>query len=184
MSPSATCTRCGIQDEFFRHCIRDCKFSHSLWTHIGFNNLDFFSKSDAFDWLKLGGTGPQALLFSAGVWWSWKHCNLMCMNNETWSLSQISFNIRAMVGTSQNCFSPVFNDRLVDRYIKWNNNNHSCAILNVDDRCLDSTVRSGFGGIIRNTFRHYLAGLLGFIQGSSDILLAELYAIYKGLLLA
>jgi hypothetical protein len=39
-------------------------------------------------------------------------------------------------------------------------------------------------GIIRNTFGHYLAGFSGFIQGSSDILLAEFYAIYKGLLLA
>ncbi|PNY07146.1 replication A1-like protein [Trifolium pratense] len=50
--------------------------------------------------------------------------------------------------------------------------------------CLDSPVRSGFGGIIRNTFGHYLANFSSFIQGSSDILLAKLYAIYKGLLLA
>ncbi|MCI17304.1 RNA-directed DNA polymerase (Reverse transcriptase), partial [Trifolium medium] len=35
--------------------------------------------------------------------------------------------------------------------------------------------------LARNIFGHYLAG---FIQGSSDILLAELYAIYKALLLA
>jgi ribonuclease HI len=45
-------------------------------------------------------------------------------------------------------------------------------------------VQYGFGGIIKNTFGHYLVGFPGFIQGSSDILLAELYAIYKGLLLA
>jgi ribonuclease HI len=84
-----------------------------------------------------------------------------------------------MVETSRNCFSHVSNDRLVDRYIKWNSNNHSCAILNVDGSCPDSPVRSGFGGIIRN-----LAGFSCSIQGSSDILLAELYAIYKGLSLA
>ncbi|GAU22830.1 hypothetical protein TSUD_281970 [Trifolium subterraneum] len=50
--------------------------------------------------------------------------------------------------------------------------------------CLDFPVRSGYGGIIINTLGHYLAVFLGFIQGSSDILLAEMYAIYKGLLLA
>jgi hypothetical protein len=50
----------------------------------------------------------------------------------------------------------------------------------LDGRCLGSFVRSVFDGIIRNTFGHYLAGL---IQGSSDILFAELSAIYKGLLL-
>jgi ribonuclease HI len=54
----------------------------------------------------------------------------------------------------------------------------------VDDSCLGSPVRSGFGGIIKNTFGHYLASFSGFIQGSSGILFAELYAIYKGFLLA
>jgi hypothetical protein len=54
----------------------------------------------------------------------------------------------------------------------------------MDDSCLGSLIRFGFDGIIRNTFSHYLVGFSGFIQGSSDILLAELYVIYKGLLLA
>jgi ribonuclease HI len=89
-----------------------------------------------------------------------------------------------MVETFRICFSPVSNDRLVDRHIKWNNNNYSCVILNVDGSCLGSPIRSGFGGIIRNTFGHYLAGFSGFIPETSDILLVELYAIYKGLLLA
>jgi hypothetical protein len=42
---------------------------------------------------------------------------------------------------------------------------------------LGSPVRSGFGGIIRNIFGHYLTGFSGFIPETSDILLAELYAI-------
>ncbi|GAU51122.1 hypothetical protein TSUD_28730 [Trifolium subterraneum] len=90
-----------------------------------------------------------------------------------------------MVETFRNCFSSdASNERLVDRDIKWNHNNYSCNILNVDGSCLVSPVRSGYDGIIRNTFGHYLADFSGFIQGLSDILLAELYAIYKGLLLA
>ncbi|KAK2434396.1 hypothetical protein QL285_019553 [Trifolium repens] len=89
-----------------------------------------------------------------------------------------------MVETSKNCLSFVSDDRLVDRYIKWNNNNHPCAILNVDANCLDSPIRSGFDGIIRNTFDDYPAGFSDFIRESSDILLVEMYAIYKGLLLA
>ncbi|KAK2392428.1 hypothetical protein QL285_065789 [Trifolium repens] len=89
-----------------------------------------------------------------------------------------------MVETLRSCFSPVPNDRLVDRYIKWNNNNYSCVILNVDGSCLGSPVRAGFGGIIRNTFGHYLTGFSGFIPKTSDILFVELFAIYKGLLLA
>ncbi|PNX80556.1 ribonuclease H [Trifolium pratense] len=38
---------------------------------------------DVCDWLKLGATGSKDLIFSAGVWWSWRHRNLMCLNNET-----------------------------------------------------------------------------------------------------
>jgi hypothetical protein len=72
---------------------------------------------------------------------------------------------------------------LVGRYTKWNNNNYSCVILNVDECCLSSPVQSGFDDIIKNTPGHYFAGISGSIQGSSNILLAELYAIYKGLLL-
>jgi ribonuclease HI len=89
-----------------------------------------------------------------------------------------------MVETFRNCFSPVFNDKLADRHIKWNNNNYFCAILNVDESCLGSPVRSGFGAINRNTFGHYLVGFSGFIPETYDIFLVELYAIYKGLLLA
>ncbi|PNY07026.1 ribonuclease H, partial [Trifolium pratense] len=54
-------------------------------------------------------------------------------------------------------------------------------ILNVDGSCLGSPVRVGFGGIIRNDSGYYLSG---FIQGSLDILHAELLAIYQGLTLA
>jgi hypothetical protein len=129
MNPSATCIRCGLQDKSFLHCIRNYKFSRSLWHHIGFNNLHFFSNLDVYDWLKVGTTSSLALILSADIWWSWRHHKLMYLNNETWSLSWLSFNIRAMVETFRNCFSPDFNDELVYRYIMWNNNNYSCAIL-------------------------------------------------------
>jgi hypothetical protein len=108
----------------------------------------------------------------------------MCLLNETWSLSRLSFNIQAMVETCRNCFNLASNDRSVDRYTRWNNTNYLHVILNIDGSCLDSPMRSEFGGVIRNTFGHYLGCFSGFIQGSSDILLAEIYDIYKGLLLA
>jgi hypothetical protein len=54
----------------------------------------------------------------------------------------------------------------------------------VDGSCLGSPVWSGCDDIIRNIFGHYNSDFSGFIQGSSDILLVDLYAIYKSLLLA
>jgi len=71
-----------------------------------------------------------------------------------------------------------------DRLIKWNNNNLADVILNVDGSCVGSPIRTGYGGVLRNNTGFYLSGFSGFIHDSSDILYAELYAIYKGLLLA
>ncbi|GAU50504.1 hypothetical protein TSUD_409790 [Trifolium subterraneum] len=105
MNLSATCARCGLREETFLHCVRDCDFSISIWHHIGFDNPYFFSSMDAHDWLKWGSTGSKAFIFSAGVWWSWRHCNLMCLNNGTWSLTRLSFNIHSMVDTFKNCFN-------------------------------------------------------------------------------
>jgi len=63
----------------FLHCVRDCTFSVSLWHHLGFTNADFFSSNEAQEWLKMGDKGSQAITFSVGVLWSWRHRNLMCL---------------------------------------------------------------------------------------------------------
>jgi len=55
------CRRCGLHDETFLHCVRDCTLSKHLWQHAGFNQANFFSNEDATNWIKDGGDGP--LLF-------------------------------------------------------------------------------------------------------------------------
>jgi len=57
-------------------------------------------------------------------------------------------------------------------------------ILNVDGSCLGSPVKAGYGKVLRNDADFYLSGFSGYIDGSSDIIFVELYAIYRGLLLA
>lgn len=89
-----------------------------------------------------------------------------------------------MVETFKGCFPPLPNDHSKDIFIKWNNNNHSSVILNVDSSCLGSPIRVGFGDILRNNADFYLSGFSGYIHNSSDILQAELLVIYQGLLLA
>jgi ribonuclease HI len=139
---------------------------------------------DAREWLKVGSMGSQAYTFSAGVWWAWRHHNSMCFNNEFLSLNQLSFNIHSMIDifTSPFSFNPVGSS--VDMLIKWNNENFSCVILNVDGSCLGSPVRAGYGEFFRNNLDFYLSSFSGFIRESSDIMLVELYAIYQGFTLA
>jgi len=57
-------------------------------------------------------------------------------------------------------------------------------VLNVDGSCLGVPPRAGFGGIIRNSAGFYLSGFHSFISTSTDILLVELTAIQRGLLIA
>jgi hypothetical protein len=97
MNTSSLCTRCGLKVETFLHCVRDYIFSRNLWHHIGFSDPTFLSLMDAHDWLKVGSTDPQANFLSAGVWWAWIHRNLMCLNNESWSLNRLSFKIQSMI---------------------------------------------------------------------------------------
>jgi ribonuclease HI len=89
-----------------------------------------------------------------------------------------------MIETFKNCFSVNQNGVIEERFTKWNNNNHSCVILNVDGSCLGSPTRAGYGGLLRNYAGYYLSVFSGYIHNSTDILYAELFAIYQGLLLA
>jgi ribonuclease HI len=83
-----------------------------------------------------------------------------------------------MVENFKACFNPTSNGTLESRIIKWNNNNFSSVILNIDGSCLGSPIRVGFGGVLRNYVGFYLSGLSVYIHNSSDILQAELLAIF------
>jgi hypothetical protein len=37
----AMCSRCGLHDETFLHCVRDCTHCNHLWQHVGFNQAVF-----------------------------------------------------------------------------------------------------------------------------------------------
>lgn len=65
---------------------------HSFTVFLHFDY--FFVKMNTYVWLKIGLTGFQSLAFSAVVWWVWLHRNLMCLNNEVWSLIRLTFNIK------------------------------------------------------------------------------------------
>lgn len=178
---SATCARCGVSDESVFHCIRDCPFSKIIWHHIGFSEPYFFAVTDIEIWCKSGLIGSKAILFAAGLWWIWRSRNARCMSEESMLLQRLAANITYFVDDINSCFFQPLPVMVSDRYVKWNNSNFNCTILNVDGSCIGSPIRAGFGGLIRNSVGFYLSGFLGFLPSSSDILLAELTAIYDGI---
>jgi len=125
----AVCSRCGLHDETFLHCVRDCTHSKHLWQHAEFNQSDFFFNEDAINWIKNGVMGPYSFLFAATIWWAWRNRNMTCLGNENWTKDKLSFNIQGMVDTLKACYSSISNTTDEDQFIKWNNNNHSCVIL-------------------------------------------------------
>ncbi|XP_024630845.2 uncharacterized protein [Medicago truncatula] len=183
IASSPTCSRCGLHDETFFHCMRDCNFSRDIWHNIGFNDSEFFAMEDATDWLREGTKGPHATTFAAGLWWTWMCQNSMCLSNEQMSVHKLTANIRNSAKDIELVF-PSTSAIHMDRYIRWNNNNLNSNILNVDGSCIGTPARAGFGGLIRNSAGYYITGFSGFIPASADILLAELTAIYHGLTIA
>ena len=181
---TATCSRCNLHAETFLHCVRDCHHSIRIWHHCGFNDPNFLSDMIDHDWLKDGLMGPHCYLFADCLWWAWCHRNNLCFSNETLSIHHLSFNIQSMVENFKACFKPTSNGTLKSRLIKWNNNNFSSVILNVDDSCLGSPIRADFGGLLRTNDGLYLSGFSRYIHNSTDILQVELLVIFQDLLLA
>ncbi|GAU31243.1 hypothetical protein TSUD_149290 [Trifolium subterraneum] len=67
--------------------------------------------------------------------------------------------------------------------VRWNAHGGIGMILNVDGSSIGNPGISGFGGLIRNSDGAWVHGFVGNI-GHSNILHAELLAIYHGLVLA
>jgi len=183
ISPSSTCSRCGLHDETFFLCMRDCSFSRNIWHHIGFNGRGFYETESVADWHKEGTKGTPDATFASGLWWVWMCRNAMSINNEQMTVHRVAASIWNSSEDIKLSF-PSSSDVQLDRYIRWNNNNFDGNILNVDGSCIGTPSRAGFGGLIRNNSGYYIAGFSGYRPTSSDILQAELTAIYQGLTMA
>jgi len=64
------CPRCNSDQETILHCLRDCRFTHSIWMKLGCNDLAFFSTNISCDWIKYALTALEvnSPLFLAGLW--------------------------------------------------------------------------------------------------------------------
>jgi len=118
------------------------------------------------------------------LWCLWKHCNMMCLSNETMSMTCLYCKIFGLTETISTSLRNSTSAPTPARFIRWNSNNHMCSILNVDGSCNDDPICSSFGGVLRNSTSNYLSGFSGFINNSQDILFVELTTLHQGLILA
>jgi ribonuclease HI len=104
------------------------------------------------------------------------------MDNEVTSY----FTLRTRTGNFalllKNCFAQHYKNPTT-RMVRWNAQGGTGMILNVDGSSIGNPGVSGFGGLIRNSDGAWVHGFSGNI-GFSNILHAELLAVYHGLVLA
>jgi len=108
----------------------------------------------------------------------------MCLNDEAIHLNRLMSHIHTLAEDIKLYFYQSIPAASSIRHIRWNNDNFDCPILNVDDSCIGTPTRAGFGGLIRNNDGFYLNRFSSFIPSSSYILEAELTAIFHGLSIA
>jgi hypothetical protein len=77
---------------------------------------------------------------------------MMSINNEIWSPFRLSNNIQSTAESIISSFHLGVTTNRVVRTIKWNCNNHTGTVLNVDGSYI--TGRAGYGGLLRNSAGH------------------------------
>ncbi|GAU35137.1 hypothetical protein TSUD_394630 [Trifolium subterraneum] len=175
------CPRCNTLAETTLHCLRDCDFVQIIWKSIGFSDLNFFQEDDSYDWLRNGLSFPSMFIFLAAVWWIWRARNALCLNSELIPLFALKLRIMDYALLLRNCQSNL-HETSIPKLVKWNAGGTD-MILNVEGSSIGNPGIYGFGGLIRNADGACVHGFFGNL-GVTNILHAELMAIYKGLLLA
>jgi len=143
-----------------------------------------FSSNSVQDWIKDGATSSRSKLFLSRFWWIWRHRNLICLGNETLSLTRLCSNINTLEETICSVFPKTCTSPSPARLIRWNNNDFQCPIMNVDGSSGGVPIRTRIGSIIRDHSGSFISAFSGFIAHSQDILFAELSALYQGIILA
>lgn len=104
----------------------------------------------------------------------------MCLGGKTWFLHWFICSIQHSIEVITNNFSPTTPVTTVNRFVTWNNNNLSCAILNVDGSCHGTPLITRFEGVLQNNSCFFLAVFFCFLPNSDDIMLDAPSAIYHG----
>jgi hypothetical protein len=176
------CPRCNIEEETTLHCLRDCEFVKCFWKTIGFMDQTFFQEDNLYGWLRNGIDGPSCSLFLAATWWIWRARNHLCMENEVVPYFSLRTNTENFAQLLKTCFLKQ-NISPATRMVRWNAQGGNNMILNVDGSSIGNPGISGFRGLIRNSDGAWVHGFAGNI-GFSNILHAELLAVYHGITLA
>ena len=177
---SSTCHRCQNGSESILHCLRECPSAKEVWNLLGL----YSDNSNLHDWLYRGARSGDAFLFFSTIWWIWRSRNHDLFNiDDSWSASKVVSLIRSSVREFHTIFAMHQSLSPPSLCLHWVPPPVYSVKLNCDASWFPPSGYAGFGCIIRNPDGCWLKGCTGKVEVCS-VLFAELYAIWRGLLLA
>ncbi|XP_052111656.1 uncharacterized protein LOC107470905 [Arachis duranensis] len=176
---SSTCHRCQNGSESILHCLRECPSAKEVWTLLGL----YSDNSNLHDWLYRGARSGYVFLSFSTIWWIWRSRNHDLFNiDDSWSASKVVNLIRSSVREFHTIFAMHQSLSPPSLCLHWVPPPVHSVKLNCDASWFAPSGYAGFGCIIRNPDGCWLKDCTGKVEVCS-VLFAELYAIWRGLLL-
>ncbi|XP_057720278.1 uncharacterized protein LOC130934758 [Arachis stenosperma] len=177
---SSTCHRCQNDSESIFHCLRECPSAKEVWNLLGL----YSDNSNLPDWLYRCAKSRDIFLFFSTIWRIWRSRNQDLFSiDDSWSASKVVSLIRSSVREFHTIFSMHQSLSPPSLCLHWVPPPVHSVKLNCDASWFAPFGYAGFGCIICNPDGCWLKGCTEKVEVCS-VLFAELYAIWRSLLLA
>lgn len=193
LGDNALCPRCLSMDETSIHFFRDCVFARDVWNcwgGVGLYISNFFSLN-LRDFLmenlrcstEICDLVTWSAQFAMTLWLICKSRNDLIFQQQVDQPSRVWFMARKLAREIGLILSPKSAGVPRSKLVKWVPPMAGMYLLNTDGAFKASSVSASAGGLIRGPGREWLAGFIVYI-GTTDSLVAELWGLREGLLLA
>ncbi|KAL9444513.1 hypothetical protein AB3S75_017659 [Citrus x aurantiifolia] len=193
---SLACDRCGAPVEDILHALRDCPCIKRVWRClVSEGDYNFFFHANLREWIvanlqnksKHVSHIPWECVFGVAVWRLWFWRNHFMVEGNLVDSSAINMDVMARaneihrINTSHMSQQP----RRKEIFIGWQPPTWPWCKLNTDGSVRNScdAGAGGAGGVIRDYAGNWISGFCMNI-GECPVVMAELWGLYQGLLLA
>ena len=196
MTDSGTCERCNHVWESTLHAVRDCDKAAAIWKLLLPPDKwrDFFSK-DLHDWIKMNllqkdnshmiDNIPWSTMFVVSVWTIWRERNSFIFRKESRDChsSVVVISNHAQEITLMNSKLSSLKTGRMETLVGWVFPEQDWIKCNVDGACKDGGLRTGCGGVFRDSSGVWVTGFKRGL-GVGSVLSAELWGILIGIQIA
>ncbi|KAL9453332.1 hypothetical protein AB3S75_009020 [Citrus x aurantiifolia] len=190
---SLACNRCGAPVEYILHALRDCPCIKRVWLClVSEGDYNLFFRDNLRDWIianlqhkpKPVSHIPWECIFGVAVWRLWFWRNHFMAEGKLVDSSEIIMDVMARANEIHRInFSHMSQQpRRREIFVGWQAPTWPWCKLNTDGSVRNSW-DAGAGGVIRDYAGNWISGFCMNI-GECTVVMAELWGLYQGLLLA